>query len=199
MRHLNHVVTSPTVMGRTSLALLICAILPAVATAQSIDPSGSRGLPNRFFVTVSGGRFYTIAADSWYPDVGIGIGRDIGRGVALEIDLAHSPLETPSSHVPYAPSGVNFKTPVTALTAAARVTLPFAPNLFFGAGGGVLHLDGSDGVASFATPTAMGILGIQKVLTRRAFARIEGHYRRDLHPPFNGINGEIVGVVGLRF
>jgi hypothetical protein len=165
-------------------------------------------LPNRFFITASGGSFYTIAADSWYPDVGIGIGRDIGRRVALEIDLSHSPLETPSDHVLYTPSSdhiayprrdVNFKTPVTMLTAAARVTVPFAPALFVGAGAGLLHFEGSDGVATFATATAMGIFGVQRAVTRRTFARLEGHYRRDGHPPFNGINGEIVGVVGVRF
>lgn len=199
MRYVDHVPTWPAVLIRTSLTLLACAILPTVMTGQSVDVSGTRGLPNRFFITVSGGSFYTIAADSWYPDAGIGIGRDVGRGIAVEIHVAHSPLRTPSDHIPYAPSGVNFKTPVTTLTAAARVTLPFAPILFLGAGGGVLHLDGSDGVASFATPTAMGILGLQKAVTRRVFARVEGHYRRDLHPPFNGINGEIIGVVGLRF
>jgi hypothetical protein len=198
MIDVNRVANWSSVRGRTILAFLALGILPALTSGQSVN-AGGPGRQNQFFITISGGSFYTIAADSWYADAGIGIGREIGRGIALEIDLAHSPLETPSNHIPYAPSGVNFKTPVTTLAVAARVTVPFAPALFFGAGGGVLHFDGSDGVASFATPTAMGILGLQKAITRRTFARVEGHYRVDRHPPFNGINGEIIGVIGLRF
>ncbi|HYN82281.1 MAG TPA: hypothetical protein VES88_12320 [Gemmatimonadaceae bacterium] len=141
-----------------------------------------------------------IADQKRYANAGLGIGRDFGRYITLEIDVFHSPLETPASYFARGSNDVYFKTPITTLTAAARVTLPFMSVVFVGAGGGVLWFDNSDDDSgSFTTATNMWIVGVQKTITRRVFTRVEGHHRADRHAPFNGVNGEIIGVVGFRF
>lgn len=201
MKNRNCLANCPALLRRALITLAAVGAPLASTGAQTLgDSRAYKQTSKGFFVTISAGAFYTIAGDNWYPDVGVGIGRDVWRRVAFEIGLAHAPLETPASRYGLGSDEVYFRTPIKSLTATARVTLPFAPILFVGAGAGVLRFDGSDdGVGTFTATTRMWILGIQHHISRRTFARIEGHSRVDRHPPFNGTNGEILGFLGVRF
>ncbi len=189
-------------MARLSKAAAIAIVVlgsPPVAFGQGTGHAVVREEQSKAFIIASGGSFYSIAADGWFTVGGIGIGREFGQRFSLEVDVARSGLETPANRLGRGSSEMSFKTPITTGSVAARAGLPFAPALFFGAGAGVLYFDGSkDRVGNFGASTLMGIVGGGRRITNRVFGRLEGHYLVVRHPPFNGVNVEIVGAVGLR-
>ena len=174
--------------------------VPTLVYAQSVAHHVVREEQSKTFIVGSGGSFYSIAADGWFAEGGIGIGREFGQRLSVEVDVSHSRLETPANRFGRGSSDVYFQTPIIAGSVSSRTAMPFAHALFLGAGAGVLYFDGSkDQVGKFVASTLMGIVGGAGRITNRVFGRLEGHYLVVRHPPFNGVNVEVVGAVGLHF
>jgi hypothetical protein len=199
MENARHATKGAHLPKATIVAILLFA-MPGLVDAQSIAHPVAREEQGKSFIIASGGSFYSIAANRWYAEGGIGAGREFGRRLSLEIGLSYSPLETSAAHFgPGSPDSL-LKTPIISAAITARAALPFAPALFFGAGAGVLQFDASkDQMGKFGASTLMGILGGAHRITNKVFGRLEGHYLVVRHPPFNGVNVEIVGTVGVHF
>ena len=189
-----------TNLPKATIIAIVALTLPTLVYAQSVADHVAPREKSNFFATASAGSFYSNPANRWYPEGGIGVGRMFGRRLSLEINLSHSRLETPAAYFGPGSPELYLKTPITSAAIGGRAALPFAPALFLGAGAGILQFDGSkDHIGKFGASTLMGIVGGTRRITTGVFGRLEGHYLVVRHPPFNGVNVEIVGAVGLRF